>query len=182
MNGRGAPLTAPVIINATTRIAVANSLIDPFPWMRCRILRREEDILHARMNRRNDACASAVWVSILIMIAFGSPACLSRAAALEVLPWTPLRDAAPPSVFAETARMQVRIYVLSPQSGPAGTPVTVTGFGFTNDNAIHFGNRVVTHVMVKSTFGVSCTVAPKLSRRSAPVARLQGSRCATRRV
>ncbi len=96
----------------------------------------------------------------MIMIAFGSPAGLSRAAAMEVLPWTPLRDATPPSVFAETARMQVRIYALSPQSGPAGTPVTVTGFGFTNDNAIHFGNQVVTHVMVKSRFGVSCTVAP----------------------
>ncbi len=112
------------------------------------------------MNLRNAACASSIRVSILFMGAFGCPACLSRSAALEVMPWSPLQDAAPPSVFAETARMQVRVYALSPQSGPAGTSVTVTGFGFTNDNAIHFGNRVVTHVVVRSTFGVSCTVAP----------------------
>ena len=88
------------------------------------------------------------------------PAWLSRSAALELMPWTPLRDAPPPSVFAETARTQVRVYALSPQSGPAGTAVTVAGFGFTNDNAIHFGNRVVTHAMIRSAFGVSCTVAP----------------------
>lgn len=116
--------------------------------------------MHARMNLRNDVCASSIRVSILILIAFGFPVGLSRSAALEVMPWNPFRDAAPRSAFAETARMQVRIYALSPQSGPAGTAVTVMGFGFTNDNAIRFGNRVVTHVVVKSTFGVSCTVAP----------------------
>jgi hypothetical protein len=110
------------------------------------------------MNLRNAACASSTRVAILFMSAFASPACLSRSAALEVMPWTP--PGAPTSVFAETARTEVRVYALSPQSGPAGTSVTVTGFGFTNDNAIHFGNRVVTHVVVRSTFGVSCTVAP----------------------
>ena len=116
--------------------------------------------MHSHRNLRTAACASSIRVSILLMGAFGSPAWLSRSAALELMPWTPLRDAAPPSVFAETARTQVRVYALSPQSGPAGTSVTVTGFGFTNDNAIHFGNRVVTHVVVRSAFGVSCTVAP----------------------
>jgi hypothetical protein len=94
------------------------------------------------------------------MSALGSSACLSRSAALEAIPWTPHRGAAPPSVFAEMARMQVRVYALSPQSGPEGTSVTVTGFGFTNDNAIHFGDRVVTHVGIRSTFGVSCALAP----------------------
>jgi hypothetical protein len=74
------------------------------------------------------------------------------------MPWTALRDAAPPS--AKTARIQLRLYTLSPQSGPAGTSVTITGFGFTNDNAIHFGTLVVKHVVVRSTFGVACTVAP----------------------
>lgn len=109
---------------------------------------------------RNRACACSIRVSVLFMSAFGFPACLSRSAAFEVMPWTLVRGGAPSSMFAETARMQVRVYALSPQSGPQGTSVTVTGFGFTNDNAIHFGDRVMRHVAVRSAFGVSCTVAP----------------------
>ncbi len=112
------------------------------------------------MNLRTAACASSIRVSILFVGAFGSPACLSRSAALEVMPWTPLRNAAPPSVVAETARIQVRVYALSPQSGPVGTSVTITGFGFTNDNAIHFGDRVILHVAVKSAIGIACTPNP----------------------
>jgi hypothetical protein len=96
----------------------------------------------------------------LFIGAFGSAACLSQSAALELMPWARLRDAARPSVFADTKQIQVRVYALSPQSGRAGTSVTITGFGFTNDNAIHFGNWVVAHVKIRSTFGVSCTVAP----------------------
>lgn len=107
----------------------------------------------------NGACACSIRVSALFMSAFGFPACLSRSAAFEVMPSTPVRGGAASSMFAE-APMQVRVYALSPQSGPEGTSVTVMGFGFTDDNAIHFGNRVMRHVAVRSTFGVSCTVAP----------------------
>ena len=116
--------------------------------------------MYARMIFRKVACASSIQVSILFMIAVVSPVCLSRSAALEVMPWTPVRGGAPPSIFAETARLQPRVYALSPQSGPEGASVTVTGFGFTNDNAVHFGHRVVSHIRVRSAFGVSCTVAP----------------------
>jgi IPT/TIG domain len=116
--------------------------------------------LGARIELRNAACAGSIGVSILAMNAFGPSAGLSQATALEVMSSAPLRAAAPPSVFAETARTQLRLYALSPQSGSAGTSVTLTGFGFTNDNAIHFGSVVTKHVLVRSTFGVSCTVAP----------------------
>jgi IPT/TIG domain len=105
------------------------------------------------MNLRNAACVSPIGAAVFFIG-------LSRSAGSEVMPWIPHRDPAPPSVLAETARTEVRLYALSPQSGPAGTSVTVTGFGFTNDNAIHFGNLVVTHVAVRSTFGISCTLAP----------------------
>ena len=40
----------------------------------------------------------------------------------------------------------VRIYSMTPRSGPVGTLVTIDGTGFTNDNTIHFGSGVVPHV------------------------------------
>ncbi|OHA81945.1 MAG: hypothetical protein A2675_02135 [Candidatus Yonathbacteria bacterium RIFCSPHIGHO2_01_FULL_51_10] len=52
------------------------------------------------------------------------------------------------------------IYSINPSSGPIGTTVSVTGFGFTNDNTIHFGNGVITHVPITSSIAIACTTDP----------------------
>ena len=52
------------------------------------------------------------------------------------------------------------IYNIIPTSGPVGTTVSITGFGFTNDNTIHFGYGVVLHVPITSSIAVACTTDP----------------------
>ena len=49
---------------------------------------------------------------------------------------------------------------MTPQSGPVGTEVTIDGFGFTNDNTIHFGSGVVVHVPISSSIAIACTTDP----------------------
>jgi peptidoglycan hydrolase-like protein with peptidoglycan-binding domain len=38
------------------------------------------------------------------------------------------------------------IYSMSPSLGVVGATVSITGFGFTNDNTVHFGSGVIMHV------------------------------------
>ncbi|HVU75555.1 MAG TPA: IPT/TIG domain-containing protein, partial [Candidatus Paceibacterota bacterium] len=40
------------------------------------------------------------------------------------------------------------IYSITPRSGPVGTQVSITGFGFTKDNIVHFGGGAIAHVPI----------------------------------
>ncbi len=53
------------------------------------------------------------------------------------------------------------IYNITPTSGPTGTTVSVTGFGFTNDNTIHFGYGAIVHVPITSSIAIACTTDPR---------------------
>ncbi len=99
----------------------------------------------------------------------GCPACVfefgtgnnpSPAGALEFAPDARARAANSLRIDVEDARDNVRIDVMSPASGPVGTEVVLTGFGFTDDNTIHFGAGVVAHVSIRSAIGISCTTNP----------------------
>ncbi len=65
-----------------------------------------------------------------------------------------------PAGARAAVRASVNIYGMSPASGPAGTLVAITGFGFTDDNTIHFGARVIAHVAIHSAIGIACTSSP----------------------
>ncbi|QQG38279.1 MAG: peptidoglycan-binding protein [Candidatus Kaiserbacteria bacterium] len=52
---------------------------------------------------------------------------------------------------------------LTPSSGPVGTPVTLTGTGFTGDNTIHFGTGGVQHVTSASNTYLSLTIPAYIS-------------------
>jgi hypothetical protein len=58
------------------------------------------------------------------------------------------------------AEATVKIFNMRPASGPVRTTVTLTGFGFTNDNTVHFGTGVIAHVPIKSAIGIACTTGP----------------------
>jgi hypothetical protein len=64
------------------------------------------------------------------------------------------------SVAVAVRQTAVKVYAISPASAPAGSEATITGFGFAADNAIHFGDRVIQHLAIKSAIGVACTAAP----------------------
>lgn len=57
-------------------------------------------------------------------------------------------------------RAALKVYTISPASGPVESEVTITGFGFVADNAIHLGDRVIPHVAVKSAISIACTPTP----------------------
>ncbi|MHB8652172.1 MAG: IPT/TIG domain-containing protein [Minisyncoccota bacterium] len=55
----------------------------------------------------------------------------------------------------------VKIYSVSPLVASVGTAVSITGFGFTDDNTIHFGNGVISHVPITSRIAIACTTDPR---------------------
>ena len=71
------------------------------------------------------------------------------ALALDIAPAAPIQHAA-----------KLKIYAIGPSSGPAGTEVAITGFGFQSDNIVHVGARTITHVAIKSAMGIACTANP----------------------
>jgi hypothetical protein len=71
-----------------------------------------------------------------------------------------LGEASRHQVAAAMRQAALKVDAISPASGPAGSDVTITGFGFVADNAIHFGDRVIPHVAVKSAIGIACTPNP----------------------
>jgi hypothetical protein len=71
-----------------------------------------------------------------------------------------LQEAIRPADRAQTSRSRVKAYSIFPASGPAGVEAAVTGFGFTDDNAIHFGDRIIARVAVKSAIAIACTTNP----------------------
>jgi len=94
------------------------------------------------------------------VVALGAASGPSSATALAFFLNAATRSANGPEDAVEPAKSNVRIYGLSPASGPPGTVVSLEGFGFTGDNAIHFGDRVVAHVGINSAIGIVCTVNP----------------------
>ncbi len=58
------------------------------------------------------------------------------------------------------AEARVTISNIRPPSGLPGAEVTLIGFGFTNDNTVHFGPGVLTHVAIASAAGIGCTADP----------------------
>jgi len=54
----------------------------------------------------------------------------------------------------------VTLRAITPNSGPVGTTVTLTGFGFTSDNVVHFGGGAIANVPIASSIAVACTTDP----------------------
>ncbi len=54
----------------------------------------------------------------------------------------------------------ITLRAITPSSGPVGETVTLTGFGFTSDNIIHFGGGAIAHVPITSSIAVACTTDP----------------------
>ena len=54
----------------------------------------------------------------------------------------------------------VTVYSINPTSGPVGTTVDITGFGFTSDNIIHFGGGDIAHVASSGGIAIACTTDP----------------------
>lgn len=60
----------------------------------------------------------------------------------------------------------VNIQSITPTFGSIGTIVTIHGYGFTNDNTVHFGTGVVMHVPISSTVDVQCITYPCYSQQT----------------
>jgi hypothetical protein len=56
------------------------------------------------------------------------------------------------------AQTAPQIYSIAPASGAVGDEVTIKGFGFTDDNTIHFGNGILLHVPSSGGVGIMCAI------------------------
>jgi hypothetical protein len=54
----------------------------------------------------------------------------------------------------------VRIYSITPSTGPVGTTVSITGFGFASSNTIRFGSGAIYNVPISSSIAIACTTNP----------------------
>ena len=116
------------------------------------------------MNRAARINGAMITIGRIACVILSARACLVAGAALA----TPfagaaapvLQEAVRPADSAQTSRSRVKAYSIFPASGPAGVEAAVTGFGFTDDNAIHFGDRIVPHVAVKSAIAIACATNP----------------------
>jgi peptidoglycan hydrolase-like protein with peptidoglycan-binding domain len=54
----------------------------------------------------------------------------------------------------------VTIYHISPTSGAVGSTLSITGFGFTASNIVHFGGGAITGVPIASSIAIACTTSP----------------------
>ena len=59
-----------------------------------------------------------------------------------------------------TPTSNVIIYSISPMSGPTGTTVSITGFGFTGSNTVHLGGGAIGNVPISSSIAIACTTSP----------------------
>ncbi|HVM73557.1 MAG TPA: IPT/TIG domain-containing protein [Candidatus Paceibacterota bacterium] len=65
--------------------------------------------------------------------------------------------------FTVTSSQQtsnMTIYNITPSSGPTGTTVTITGFGFASSNTIRFGGGAISNVPIASSIAIACTTNP----------------------
>ncbi len=96
------------------------------------------------------------------------PACL--AAAHETIPGTynvsvkNSNGTSTPMSFTVTASSTTgtdpQIYSVNPSVGAVGSQVTITGFGFTADNTIHFGTGAILHASSTNGIAITCTTDP----------------------
>ncbi|MBO0733396.1 MAG: hypothetical protein J2P49_03600 [Methylocapsa sp.] len=113
------------------------------------------------VDRIFGATRAQQWPVIFVtcVLASGAGGLFAAARALEV----PIAKAPPAqsfAVWAAFAETQVEIVNMQPASGPPGTAVTLTGFGFTHDNSIYFGTGVIAHVPINSAIGIACATVP----------------------
>ena len=101
------------------------------------------------------------WPVIFVACVLASGACGffagARAVEMRIAKAHPAHSFA---VWAAFAGTWVGIINMQPASGPPGTAVTLTGSGFTHDNAIYFGTGVIAHVPINSAIGIACTTDP----------------------
>ena len=64
------------------------------------------------------------------------------------------------TVTSGSQTQNVSIYRISPTSGPVGTTLSITGFGFTSSNIVHFGGGAITNVPISSSIAIACTTDP----------------------
>jgi hypothetical protein len=64
------------------------------------------------------------------------------------------------TVTSEQPKSNVTIYSISPNSGPVGTTISITGFGFTNSNTVHIGGGAIGTVPIASSIAIACTTNP----------------------
>jgi hypothetical protein len=108
--------------------------------------------------REASPVGSAIFAAI-VAVGAGLLAHSSPARAAAVVP-EGLVEAGRSPVAVAMRQPALKVYAISPASGLAGSEVTITGFGFVADNAIHFGDRVILHVAIKSAIGIACTPNP----------------------
>jgi len=85
------------------------------------------------------------------------PNCAFAACPVSPAASTPPVTRTPPTPTPVSA---ITIYNMTPTSGPTGTHVVIDGFGFTNDNTIHFGSGAIVHVPITSSIAIACTTNP----------------------
>jgi len=72
----------------------------------------------------------------------------------------PLTRASIQNLSCNTSSSGVSIYSITPNSGPVGTSVSITGFGFTNANTVHLGGGAIGNVPISSSIAIACTTSP----------------------
>lgn len=101
---------------------------------------------------------------------YSYPPCLTFAASREVTPGAYNVTVYNSSGTSNTATFIVTgsqkigvaptIESITPGSGAVGTVVTISGWGFSNDNTIHFAGGAIMHVPVSSSIAIACTSDP----------------------
>ena len=115
-----------------------------------------------RMDRNFDtkAVGPLLVVFVICVLEGGKGGLFPVAPAMEVVSLANAHAAKSHATRVVIAEASVKIFNMHPASGPVRTTVTLTGFGFTNDNAILFGTGVIAHVPIKSAIGIACTTDP----------------------
>jgi hypothetical protein len=78
----------------------------------------------------------ATWLTVALAFCFAMP--------VESQPLSPTALPAP------------SIYSIDPSSGPGGIPVTITGYGFSGTNIVHFGKISISDVPIAWQVGIVC--------------------------
>ena len=116
------------------------------------------------MNRAARINGAMIALGRIACVILSARACLvagaGSAAPIAGAAGPVLQEAVRPADGAQTSRSRVKANSVFPASGPSGMEAAVTGFGFTDDNAIHFGDRIVPHVAVKSALAIACATNP----------------------
>jgi hypothetical protein len=100
-------------------------------------------------------CPDGSWVGRT------GPSCAFAACPIaSTTPAKPAPKPTPAPVPPTPVATNIKIYSITPASGPVGTEVIIDGFGFTSDNTVHFGSGAIVSVPVSSSVAISCTTDP----------------------